>query len=119
MEQATVDTTNVFLHGGVWAGVGAVVMKIIDKIPFGLLIGRKTDKAIRKNEVELMIANHEAECRVCLDKRFKDTIDEFKEWRKEDVEWRKEDIKERREFRREMIDGIARLHERIDGKADK
>ena len=119
MEQATVEASNVFLHGGIWAGVGAIIIKVIDKIPFGLLIGRRPDKAIKKNEVELMIAEHEKECRLCLDKRFKDTIDEFKEWRKEDLDWRKEDIRERREFRKEMIDSIGRLQQRLDGKADK
>lgn len=119
MEQATVEASNMFLHGGIWAGAGAIIIKIIDKIPFGLLIGRRPDKAVKTTEVELMIAKHEKECRICLDERFRDTIDEFKAWRQEDVEWRREDIKERREFRKEMIDSINRLHLRLDGKADK
>lgn len=124
MEPATVEAVKTvaefdFKTGGAMAAAGAIFYKLIDKLPWYKIFSVARKEPVTKKDLDLAIHSHSDECRCKLDKRFADTIEEFKEWRHQDAEFRKEDIAERREFRKEMIDSLNRVHTRLDGKADK
>ena len=102
-------------------------MKLIDKLPWGKLIGRAPKKPLTREEVEEMITAHNDTatdktkllihehancCATKIDQR-------FKEHALSDEAWRRQETEERREFRREMLDSTKRIHERLDKIADK
>lgn len=96
MEPTTIEAAGIVSkgvnNGGAWAIVGAVAMKIIDKIPWIKLIGGTPKSPLHKGDMELAIAKHQIDCRKCTDKRFEDTIQELKESRAQEAELRKLDI---------------------------
>lgn len=102
-------TTEAMTTGGMGAVLGAILFKIIDKIPFASFINKEQKKELYKEEVATMLLEHERECQLCIDKKLHDQTNSF-------MSWRKEDIEERREFRREMLDSVNRLYEIISRK---
>lgn len=123
-------TTDLATTGGVSAIGGAILMKILDKIPFGKLIGKTPEKRLSSaeikslvrmeaetmirehdenatNKTKLLIHDHENCCLNKIDQR-------FREHAQADMQWRSEETAERREFRREMLESTKRMHERLD-----